>query len=54
MTQPRSDDLRQRLIAAVEAGESRRSIAQRFCVAASTSWSSIPRSLSARSPPTRG
>lgn len=36
MTAPLSQDLRRRLIAAVEAGQSRRSVARRFGVAAST------------------
>lgn len=36
MTAPLSDDLRERLVAAVEAGETRRSAAKRFGVAAST------------------
>lgn len=36
MTAPLSDDLRVRLVAAVEAGESRRSAAKRFGVAPST------------------
>jgi transposase len=36
MTQPLSDDLRERVISAVEAGMSRRCAAQRFGIAAST------------------
>ena len=41
MTAPLSNDLRERVVGAIEAGESCRSVAARFCVAASSAvkWS---------------
>ena len=43
MTKPLSIDLRERLISAVECGMTRRSAAERFCVAASTAIKCVDR-----------